>query len=138
MKKKVVLISCVSRKRSQKSRVRDLYISTLFKLNLRYAEKLKPDDIYVLSAKHGLLSLNKEVMPYNQTLNEMSAAEVKSWAAKVIRQIKRVSDIENTKYIFLAGYRYRKYLLPALKDYAIPLQGLKIGEQLSKLKEFTS
>ena len=55
MKKKIVLISCVSAKLSRRSKVRDLYISTLFKLNLKYAEKLRPDNIYVLSAKHGLL-----------------------------------------------------------------------------------
>lgn len=138
MKKKIVLISCVSQKQSRKSRVQDLYVSTLFKLNLKYAEKLKPDGIYVLSAKYGLLSLNEEVAPYNQTLNEMSATEVKSWSAEVLHQIKHVSDIENTMYIFLAGDRYRKYLLPALKDYTIPLQGLRIGEQLSKLKELTT
>jgi hypothetical protein len=138
MKKNVVLISCVSRKQSRKATVRDLYTSTLFKLNLKYAEKLRPDMIYVLSAKHGLLSLNEEIAPYNQTLNEMAATEVKSWATKVLHQLNRVSKIDNTKYIVLAGVRYRKYLLPALKDYDIPLQGLRFGEQLSKLKELTS
>ncbi len=138
MKKKIVLISCVSAKLSRRSKVRDLYISTLFKLNLKYAEKLEPDAIYILSAKHGLLSLDDEIEPYNQTLNEMSSAEGKLWAAEVLRQIKSVSDIENTTYIFLAGDRYRRYLLPDLKDYAIPLQGLRIGEQLSKLKKLTS
>lgn len=138
MKKKVVLISCVSQKQSRKAKVRDLYTSTLFKLNLKYAEKLRPDKIYVLSAKHGLLSLNDEIAPYNQTLNEMTNKEVKAWAKEVLDQLKRVSEIEKTKYIFLAGDRYRKYLLPALKDYAIPLQGLRIGEQLSKLKELIS
>jgi len=117
--------------------VRDLYISTLFKLNLKYAEKLEPDEIYVLSAKHGLLLLNEEIAPYNQTLNEMSVAEVKSWSEEVLRQINHVSDINNTKYIFLAGDKYRKYLLPNLKDYSIPLKGLRIGEQLKKLKELT-
>lgn len=138
MKKKIVLISCVSAKLSRRSKVRDLYISTLFKLNLKYAEKLRPDRICVLSAKHGLLSLNDKISPYNQTLNEMTALEVKSWASEVLRQLRRVSKIESTKYIFLAGDRYRKYLLPALKDYTIPLQGLRIGEQLSKLKKLTS
>ena len=138
MKKKIVLISCVSQKQSRKSRVRDIYISTLFKLNLKYAEKLEPNEIYVLSAKHGLLSLDKEIEPYNQTLSEMSAAKIKSWSEKILRQINHVSDIKNTKYIFLAGDKYRKYLLPHLKDYAIPLKGLRIGEQLKKLKELTS
>ena len=138
MNKKIVLISCVSQKQSRKSRVRDLYISTLFKLNLKYAEKLEPDEIYVLSAKHGLLSLNEEISPYNQTLNEMSAAEIKSWSEEVLRQINRVSDIRNTTYIFLAGDKYRKYLLPHIKDYELPLKGLRIGKQLKKLKELTS
>lgn len=138
MKKNIILISCVSQKRAHKSRVRDLYISTLFKLNLKYAEKLKPDDIYVLSAKHGLLPLNEEIEPYNQTLNEMTAAEVKAWAAEVLRKINHISDIQNTKYILLAGDKYRKYLLPSLKDCEIPLKGLRIGKQLKKLKELTS
>lgn len=132
------MISCVSAKLSRRARVRDIYISTLFKLNLKYAEQLRPDEIYVLSAKHGLLSLTDEISPYNLTLNEMTAPEVKAWATDVLRQLRRVSEIDNTKYIFLAGSRYRKYLLPALKDYVIPLEGLRIGEQLSKLKELTS
>lgn len=138
MKTKIVLISCVSQKLSRKSRARDLYISTLFKLNLKYAEKLKPNEIYILSAKHGLLSLDEEIEPYNQTLNEMPAAKIKTWSEEILQQINHVSDINNTKYIFLAGDKYRKYLLPHLKDYAIPLKGLRIGEQLKKLKELTS
>jgi hypothetical protein len=99
---------------------------------------LKPNEIYVLSAKHGLLSLNENIAPYNQTLNKMSTAEIESWSAKALRQINQVSDIENTKYIFLAGEKYRKHLLKHLKHYAIPLKGLRIGEQLKKLKELTS
>jgi len=138
MKTKIVLISCVGQKLSRKSRARNLYISTLFKLNLKYAEKLKPNEIYILSAKHGLLSLDEEIEPYNQTLNEMSAAKIKTWSEEILQQINHVSDINNTKYIFLAGDKYRKYLLPHLKDYAIPLKGLRIGEQLKKLKELTS
>jgi len=138
MKKMIILIACGKLKQSRKSKVRDLYISTLFKLNLKYAEKLKPDGIYVLSAKHGLLSLNKKIQPYNQTLNEMSVAEIKSWSEKVLREIRRVSDMEKTKYIFLAGIKYRQYLLPHMKDYKIPLKNLRIGEQLKKLKDLTS
>ncbi|OGW54659.1 MAG: hypothetical protein A2Y81_03620 [Nitrospirae bacterium RBG_13_43_8] len=138
MKKKIVLISCVSQKKSHKSRVRDLYTSTLFKLNLKYAENLKPDKIYVLSAKYGLLSLDETIEPYNQTLNKMYAPELKSWSEETLRQINHVSDIKNTKYIFLAGNKYRKYLLPHMNDYEIPLKGLRIGEQLKRLKELTS
>lgn len=69
--KKIVLISCVSKKVSRKAKAKDLYISPLFVGNLRYARSLKPDNIFVLSAKYGLLELETEVDPYNTTLKDM-------------------------------------------------------------------
>ena len=137
MTKKIVLISCVSKKLSHRASAENIYTSSLFKLNLKYAKKLAPDAIYILSAKHGLLSLNQEVDPYELTLSNMKASEVKEWAEKVIEQIKNISTIDNTEYIFLAGEKYRKYLLPHLNKTRIPLQGLRIGEQLQRLKELS-
>lgn len=137
MGKQIILISCVSQKLEQRAKAKDIYVSTLFKLNLRYAQKLAPDDIFVLSAKHGLLSLEQEVDPYEQTLNTMPAHEVKQWADRVLDQICAKYFIDETTFIFLAGERYRKYLLPHLKNVQIPLKGLGIGRQLQKLKELT-
>jgi hypothetical protein len=135
MGKQIVLISCVSQKLSQRAKVKDLYVSTLFKLNLEYAKKLEPDDIFILSAKHGLLSLEQEIEPYEQTLNNMPAQEVKQWANQVLEEICKKCSIDETTFIFLAGERYRRYLLPHLMDVQIPLKGLGIGKQLQKLKE---
>ena len=59
--KTIVLISCVSKKLAHAARARDIYVSPLFRLNLAYAESLKPDAIYVLSAKHGLLALEDQI-----------------------------------------------------------------------------
>lgn len=138
MGKRIVLISCASRKLSQRSKAKDLYISTLFKLNLKYAEKLAPDKIYILSAKHGLLSLDQEINPYEQTLNNMPSDELKQWASRVLEQIKRVCSIDETEFIFLAGNKYRKYLLPHIKNAQVPLEGLGIGKQLQQLKRLVS
>ncbi len=138
MGNKIVLISCVSQKLPQRAKVRDLYISTLFKLNLKYAEKLKPDAIYVLSAKHGLLALDEEIEPYEVTLNNMKSADIKRWAEHVMGQISSQVNLDETTVIFLAGDKYRRYLLPHIPSYGIPLQGLRIGEQLQRLKELTS
>jgi hypothetical protein len=135
MDKQIVLISCASQKLTQRAKAKDLYVSTLFKLNLRYAQKLAPDEILILSAKHGLLSLDQEIDPYEQSLNTMPALEVKQWADKVLDQICAKCSIEETTFIFLAGERYRKYLLPHLRNVQIPLKGLGIGRQLQKLKE---
>jgi hypothetical protein len=131
--KKIVLISCASQKRSHRSKAKDLYISALFKKNLAYARRLNPDVIYILSAKYGLLGLETEIDPYNQTLNTMSAGDVRSWADMVLQQLRQVADLHDDHFIFLAGMKYRKYLLPHLRSYEIPLEGLTIGKQLQAL-----
>ena len=133
--KNIVLISCVSKKRAVKSKAPDLYISTLFKLSLQYARKLKPDAIFILSAKYGLVSLNEEIEPYNVTLNMMSAKERKEWADKVIEQLIMCADLQEDHFTILAGERYRQYLLPHLHHRDIPLEGLSIGKQLQLLKK---
>lgn len=138
MKKQIVLISCVSKKLSHRAKAKDLYISTLFKLNLKYVNKLSPDGIYILSAKYGLLNLDQKINPYEQTLNNMCANEVKQWADRVIVQTKKVSVIEETDFVLLAGEKYRKHLIPHLSGVQIPLKGLGIGKQLQKLKELTA
>lgn len=138
MRKRIVLISCVSQKLPHRAKAKDLYISTLFKLNLKYANKLKPDGIYILSAKYGLLNLEQEIEPYEQTLNNMHVGEVKQWANQVLEQLRKIRSGEETEFVFLAGEKYRKFLLPHMKNTTIPLEGLRIGEQLQKLKGLTS
>ena len=135
---RIVLISCVSQKLSHKAKARDLYISSLFKYNLKYAESMNPDKIFILSAEHGLLSPEKEIEPYNQTLNTMRSGEIKEWAKNVLKQLNKVADLHNDEFIFLAGEKYRKYLIPNIANYKIPLEGLRIGEQLKFLKEKVS
>lgn len=132
--RKIALVACSSKKRPYRSKAEDLYISPLFKLSLEYAIKLQPHDIFILSANHGLLPLEKEIEPYNLTLNRMHTVEVRRWAAMVLGQIRRICEIDETEFIFFAGKRYRKYLIPHLTFYKIPLEGLGIGQQLKALK----
>ena len=98
---KVVLISCASKKLHHKSKAQDLYISPLIQKNLQYAKLLDPDKIFILSAKYGLLRLDEEIEPYDKTLNKMRSNEVREWANSVLNQLKRSTDIENDKFIFL-------------------------------------
>jgi hypothetical protein len=131
--KTIVLISCASKKAHHKVKAEDLYISPLFTGNLRYARSLKPDSIFILSAKYGLLELDKEVGPYNTTLKDMPSAQVKAWADKVVKQLKTQADLQSDHFIILAGEKYRKYLVPYLSSYEVPLQGMLIGKQLQYL-----
>ena len=134
MAKKIVLISCASKKLAFKSKAEDLYISTLFRLSFAYAKKLKPDKIFILSAKYGLLNLNDEIATYNETLNNKPVSDIKLWAEKVVINLREMADLKSDMFVFFAGKKYREYILPHIKYYKIPLKGLRIGEQLKFLK----
>jgi len=132
---KIALISCVSKKLDHKAKARELYISPLFRYNLKYALSLNPDKIFILSAKYGLLDLNKEIEPYNRTLNKMSSKEIKEWTNFVLNKLRKLTDLNKDEFIFLAGNNYRKYLLPHIANYKIPMKGLSIGKQVGYLKK---
>lgn len=103
-------------------------------MNLAFARSLKPNKIFILSAKHGLVDLEQEFEPYDQTLNTAPVNEVKRWAKKVGGQMRGKIDGQNDEVIFLAGERYRKYLLPLFRHVSIPLERMSIGKQLQFLK----
>lgn len=136
--KHVVLISCVKGKKAHKARCRDLYDSDLFRKSLAYAEKLKPSAVYVLSAKHGLLDLDEEIDPYEQTLKTTRIGDVRVWAERVLEQLRKVSDLRADRFTFLAAERYRRFLAPHMPHHDVPMQGLGIGRQLQFLKERAS
>jgi hypothetical protein len=133
--KKIVLISCVSKKLLHPAKAQDLYTSPLFRLNLEYARKLKPDAIYILSAKHGLLALNSEIAPYDTTLNKLPSRQVQAWAHQVLRQLEEHENLSEDHFVLLAGQKYRKFLVPMLASYEVPMEGLTIGRQLRFLSE---
>ncbi len=114
--------------------MRDLYVSPLFKLNLAYAQSLKPDAIYILSAKYGLVPLTRALSPYNETLNTKRVPEIRIWAEKALSQLRRVADLKNDEFIFLAGERYRRFIVPNMRHARVPLKGLGLGRQLQFLK----
>ncbi|MDR1787158.1 MAG: hypothetical protein LBR16_01705 [Treponema sp.] len=134
---KQFLISCGKQKCGKKVKAADMYTSPRFKMALAYARKqTKGDDsrIFVLSAKHGLLSLDKVIEPYDETLNTKKAAERRDWAQKVLAQLAKVTNTEKDVFIFLTGKKYNEYLLPALK-YELSLQGKNQGKTMQWLKE---
>ncbi len=133
--KRVVLISCASKKLGRKAKARDLYISPLFRYNLGYARSLNPDKIFILSAKYHLLDLEREIEPYDETLNRMSEKDIKKWANNVVTQLGSKTRLKDDEFIFLAGENYRKYIIQQISNYKIPLKGLGIGKQLKYLKE---
>jgi hypothetical protein len=65
-----------------------MFTSRLFIKSLKYVETtLKPDQTYILSAKHGLLKLNEIITPYNKTLNELGSLDKFMRSQKIIKQL---------------------------------------------------
>jgi hypothetical protein len=122
----------VSAKRPTPSKAKELYVSDWFKKARRYVEQ-SGDPWFILSAEHGLLDPDAVISPYERTLNRMGVRDRRAWAAKVIEQMER-SLPRSDRIVVLAGERYREglmdYLRGRTRSVLIPLEGLKIGEQL--------
>jgi cytoplasmic iron level regulating protein YaaA (DUF328/UPF0246 family) len=130
----ILLISCVKSKRQGRAKARDLYVSNLFRKWWAYGQTLHPDRVYILSALYGLLDPDQEVEPYEKTLNRMKAPDVRAWADDVFSALRQVADPESDGFTFLCGERYRRYLVPRLRNVKIPLHGMGNGRQLAFMK----
>jgi cytoplasmic iron level regulating protein YaaA (DUF328/UPF0246 family) len=130
----IALISCVSQKRECRTRAEDMYTSILFKKSIKYIKNiLRPDKIFILSAKYGLLPLDKEIDPYNVTLIGMCKQEKQKWAEMVMNQLKEICDTDNDKFYILAGKNYYQDLIIHLLNYEIIMEGLTIGKRFQWL-----
>jgi hypothetical protein len=144
--KRIVLIACVSKKGDKKAKAKDLYISPLFTYSLEYAYSLHPDKIFILSALHHLLDLEKEIEPYDVTLSNvpkkkrksglkvLNLKEKKEWGEKVVDQLSKQTDLKNDIFIILAGQEYIKPIIEHIPHFELPLKGLRQGERVKFLK----
>lgn len=131
---RVALISCVKSKRKGRHKAKDLYTSPLFRFAWSYAFH-HFDEVYILSARHGLLNPNQRIQSYDTALKNMPITERKRWARKVASELQRLV-IDDTEIHLLCGQKYREFLpslLPRLKFFA-PLESLSIGYQLQWYK----
>lgn len=84
----IALVACAAAK-VQSAAAKDLYVSSLFRKSRTFAER-NADSWYILSAKHGLVSPDQVIEPYDLTLNRMPIADRRPWAAHVNRQLEEV------------------------------------------------
>ena len=129
---KIILISCASKKKQilegEILPAKELYVGALFEKAWSYANKLNPDRIYILSAKYGLISPNKQIGHYNETLLKYPVTKQIKWSENVLLQLKKEGcNLEEDEFILLAGKVYYKYLLGnnGIKKYQLPYNGFK-------------
>lgn len=139
LKESVVLVACVSEKGTSPEPARQLYRSPWFQKARSYVE-VRGSRWYILSARHGVLSPDEIIAPYDRTLVGATVAERRDWARSVHRQIVSLLP-SGVRVIVFAGRRYREFLVPALIDdgfrVEVPMEGFSIGKQLAWLSNQT-
>ena len=101
---KIALIGCSKKKLSGGHLARNLYQGTLFQKSLVITERLNFDLIYILSAKYGLLELDRMVEAYNEDLATKRKIERLSWSKWV-----KIELPEGT-YFYFCGKKYWEFL----------------------------
>lgn len=117
--KTYVLLSCCAEKLPYSAPAEQLYQSANFKRRLAYARLLNPDSIFIISALHHVVSLDKVLEPYNVCLKDFSINEKRDWAKICWNQLDEVSDRKADNFIIFAGKDYYEELIKGLSNYSI-------------------
>ena len=135
---KIALISCSKQKQTRPCMAKEMYHpSELFRLSYQYAQQ-HADQIYILSAKYGLLHDEDLINPYNLALSDLPPNRQEDWANYVLSKMRNLFDLENDSFIILAGRDYYRHLITALEHYTLPLGNRRIGERISFLEHCLS
>ncbi|MFE8599822.1 DUF6884 domain-containing protein [Archangium violaceum] len=135
---RVALVACGKTKRATAAPAGELYTGALVRMALEYARRTC-EQVFILSAKHGVLALDTVVEPYDETLVGRRKFERLAWGERVAARVQQLVP-PPADLLLLAGSMYlealQKPLLAADRYmYSTPLAGQGIGEQLAWLKE---
>lgn len=122
---RIGLIGCGASKKKGVHKAKDLYTSNYFQLKREYAEKVC-DTWYILSAKHGLISPEKEIEAYDRSLSDMGSHPTYEWALTVAQDLHtRTDELGRDEYegvhrlVWLAG-----------EDYVQPVEQLVMDDEV--------
>ncbi|AEF86110.1 putative weak: protein [Treponema primitia ZAS-2] len=132
---KIVLLSCVKTQNNYKTKAKYLYHGSYFEKAYEYANILKPDRIFIISSKYGVLESDDEIEPYNVELRSKSISDRKLWSKNIIEQLETKCDINNDKFIILAFDKYIELFIDKINNKEIPMSGLPIGKKLKWLNK---
>jgi uncharacterized protein DUF6884 len=130
----VIILGCVSSKRSGPAKAKDLYVSPMFAKRRRYAESTgKP--WFIFSAEHGMIDPEVVIAPYDVAMARLRVDEVRTKGVRAADQLEALAGpLRGKRFEIHAGAAYvRSIKDPLAKRGAIllnPLEGLRFGYQL--------
>lgn len=126
----IVIVGCGARKRLHPCRAVDMYRGQYFRACWDAAAAVAEGNVYILSARYGLLMPGKVIAPYGLTVGQpgmVTADEVHAQALDL--------GIANQAVAALWSARYAQLCREAWPIVDAPLSGLGIGQQLHVLAE---
>lgn len=127
----IVIIPCGSKKRQHETRAENLYVGSYFKMNLKWAKSVTSDEqIYILSAKHGLLKLNQKIKPYEQYMGKPGSISIETLQKQIL-----ALNLVNKTIIALGGSNYINALQKTGLQIKTPVAGFPMGKQIQLLKK---
>lgn len=132
----IALIACAKTKIDRAAPAAALYASALFRKSLLAALD-RTRRVYILSAEHGLIDLQTDLIPYERTLKTMHQSERRAWGQSVVAKVEQIARPKDLVLLY-AGEDYAKPLRSALWDrgYVIehPLGARSLGARLQYLR----
>jgi len=118
-----IIITCGKKKSITISRAEFMYVGSHFKDCLKWAKsKEKNDNIYILSAKYGLLKLSDIIKPYDLKMGEKGCV-----SSDFIKNQAKEFGILDCEIISTAGREYRMVLDKVFKNIKYPFYNLSLG-----------
>lgn len=133
---RIGLVGCVKSKGTRPAPAQDLYTSPLFAGRRRWVEQTC-ERWFILSAKYGLLTPERVIAPYDQTLTKMPLETRREWSAELLSALCfQLGDLGVCTFELHAG---RAYLDFGIEDglrrkgaqLEVPCRHLRLGRQLA-------
>ena len=120
--RRIGLVTCTRKKKDGPCPVRNFYSkSKKFAVHRAFAEK-EYDTVYVISARHGLLSLDHVLTRYDCFLGSFSHEERLSWSSFIATCLRHEGMRAGDKLYLHTDALYRDYLLHALYPYCVQVR----------------
>lgn len=132
--RQVVLLCTANRKGPRPAPAIALYRSPLFYAGRRYAQRLRPDALYLLSAAYGLVAAARELPPYPETMSSLRPEDLGPWAEAILSDLAARTPLARTHVTLLGLDRFIVPLLPPLPHHTAPLRGMTLPEALHWLR----
>lgn len=133
----LVVTPCGARKLDKPARAAELYTGSYFRASIKYARTLAPDDrIRILSARHGLIPLDRLVAPYELRFGQPGALDVPDLIGQAVEQ--KLTDADPV--IVLGGREYSARGRAVWPNAITPLAGIAggLGAHLHALSVWTT